>query len=900
MISARNMIGRVRAYGGFSMLDVLIAILVLATGLLALAVLQGAVTRNAVDSRSRSQVAAFTQSVIDRMRFAGFDTAAPSTIFAQGDTITPGNSCQAGSTSLTMLQRLASDAKCAQDASGVSNLTTTITTAQLYCGTSGSTFASGSSCTPDQATYKQLKLTSTWTDSSGAARSLAIDTTLSPITATPTNNALTNSNFSTGLGSSPTVREANPGNTLGVIPIAVSSSADSAATNPKPVVTDTGVTFSTLTYTASNSQLTAITQRVDTKVIQCYCQFGSSGNVTADSNLGTILAQPQGPTYWDGTQYVSPANTPGETTSTTGLDTSVTLQDPSCDICCRDRNDNAGNVDTANPPNPVYFDNYSSSTDRVKKYRYVTSSGTTTLTAETSGSFVQACRMIRVDGIYAAATDAHLNFFNLLGTDNCAAETSAGKTAAPTGCTSSLDSSDTVPSGTTETNYANFVVDYLYNNFNLASVGSTTGVPTITHTSPQNSDAAANLFTGTGSTYSTILHTYALAAPNSTIALPNSVNRWAYARGVYVDHLEAKATTALKNAISNCTGSDETSIVHCTLPILPFTTVNMTELSTWSPTAPSFLNVSNTGFPGGDESNPQRGKVSVPSGQTASGTSYAQGTVYVTNSGLTAISANQANSLYDTSSGNSPTDRQLFTITGSGSSGGGNTVYFIVSLDQTSSHGLLWMTSQGVSQNVPNMTWSGSVDASNNTATGSGQPNAYPNKQGQNYTWTYAGQTASLPVPLSTTLTAPVGTTLTIGSYNKGPSTTGDFTGTESNVTCYNTDGSVNSTGNTFSSKAGVCYNYAVDTSNFYINGSKVAIATPTYSDDGGLAETAAIKIPATPGISSSTNTTAGATAITIQFTKTTYLATGSSCTCKNSGCSGGNKQYSPGTTCTP
>ena len=873
---------------GFSMLDVLVAIVVLATGLLALAALQGAMTRNGVDSRARSQIAAYTQSVIDRMRFVGYDLAAPSTLFAQGDTITAGSSCQDGSVSLTTLQRLQSDAMCAQSAAGASNLTTTITTAQLYCGTSGSTFAAASACTPDQASYKQLKLTSTWTDSTGALRSMSFDTTLSPVTSTPTNNALTNSNFSTGLGSTPVVREANPGKTLGVIPIAVSSGSDAAATNPKPVISDTGTTFSTLTYVASNADLTTIQQRVDAKIIQCSCKFGSSNAVTADANLGTILQQPFGPTYWDGTQYVSPAKVPGATSSITGLDTSTT-QDASCDICCRDRNDTVGNLDTSG--NAVYFDNYDTS-GRSSKYQYVTSGGTTTLQAVNSGTFGQACRMIRVDGVYAAATDAHLNFFNLLGTSNCAAESKP----APTGCTSSLDSSDTVPTGTTETNYANFVVDYLYNNFALASPPtSNTGTPAIVHTDPQHSDAASNLFTGTGSTYGGTLHTYALRAPNSAIALPNTVNRWVYARGIYVDHLETKATTALKNAITNCGATDEASISHCTLPVLPFTTVNMTELAFWQPNpATGIIHINNTGFPGGDASNPQRG---LTTALGANGVANAVATSYVTNSGLTAI--NTALSTYDQATANSVKDQQQFTVTGGSSSGGGNTYYFTVALDQTSSHGLLWMTSQGVSQNVPNMSWNGTFDASNATATGSGQPNAYFSKQGSNYTWTYAGSTSSLPVPLSTTLSAPVGTTLTIANYNKGPNTTGDFTGTENNVTCYESDGTtVHATNQTFNN-AGLCYNYAIDTANVAINGTKVTVATPTYTDDGGLGETGTLQIPA--GISSTTNTIAGANAITIQFTKTTYLATGSKCTCKTTNCNGGNPyNYAPGTTCTP
>ncbi len=119
-ISTAN-VSTARSDRGFSMIDVLVAIVVLATGLLALAALQGALTRNGADSRARSQVAAYTESVVDRMRFAGYDTVVPGTI-TTGQTITPSGSCTVGTTGLTLLNRLKSDANCAQTAAGVSRI----------------------------------------------------------------------------------------------------------------------------------------------------------------------------------------------------------------------------------------------------------------------------------------------------------------------------------------------------------------------------------------------------------------------------------------------------------------------------------------------------------------------------------------------------------------------------------------------------------------------------------------------------------------------------------------------------------------------------------------------------------------------------------------------------------
>src|SRR5688572_23975956 len=59
---------------GFSLIEVLIAVLVLATGMLALAALQGSITRNSVDAKVRSQGLAVAVDVLDRVRAAASDT----------------------------------------------------------------------------------------------------------------------------------------------------------------------------------------------------------------------------------------------------------------------------------------------------------------------------------------------------------------------------------------------------------------------------------------------------------------------------------------------------------------------------------------------------------------------------------------------------------------------------------------------------------------------------------------------------------------------------------------------------------------------------------------------------------------------------------------------------------
>jgi type IV pilus modification protein PilV len=868
---------------GFSMIDVLVAIVVLATGLLALAALQGALTRNGADSRARSQVAAYTESVIDRMRFAGYDAVVPGTI-TTGQTITPAGSCSAGSTGLTLVNRLKSDAMCAQTAAGVSNLTKTITGAQ-YWGSGGTFTTTAPTNTAGVANYKQVNVTTSWTDASGQSRSLSYDTTVSAVTVTPTDSSLDNKTFALTTGNAPIVREANPGATAGVIPIAVSSSQNAAATNPQPLVTNTGTTFSTLTYNAVASALggNQITQRVDAKVLRCSCKFG--GPVSNDSLLTTILTQPYQATYWDGTKYVAPTKT-SASSSTTGIDSTAT-QDSDCDICCRDRNDVAGNT--------VLFDNYS--TD-YQKYQYVAG----TLTAVTTGTFLNVCRMIRVGGVYAAATDVRNYFFGILDTEPCS---TAGTSNSPTGCTSASQETSAIPTATAETNYQSFVKDYMFGS--LSSLKAGTG-PTPDSSSPLN-DPSTN---AAAAFYDT---TYTLNTPATITINATADTRYMHARGLFIDHLESLAQAALTNAIANCSSqTDEATVNNCALSVLPFTTVNMTELANWSSSASTVVSLATNAAVGGNGATPKRGSVTVTTGAATDATAYAVATVGLTSTGLTAITTNAPISPYDAA--NSLVDHRQFKVAGgSTSSGGSGTVNFNIALS-----GLSWVDALPSNSTLtPTVDWyataaqwgvvtpttgtqcNGTIYCTQSYPVSGTSPKwlyeATPqsttvttcNSQGKNCntTTTYS----YFPNSGTPTVASPVGLTVTIQGFN-----TQDSAGSDSG-TCTPISGG--NSGSFSTNSATQCYNYQVDVGNVKVNSTTVSGATASLlsgTNEGGLLEGAVITLPASPGISSTTNTVAGADLVTIPFALQSKTVKPGTCVCTSTNCGSNKQKYTPGT----
>jgi hypothetical protein len=632
----------------------------------------------------------------------------------------------------------------------------------------------------------------------------------------------------------------DPGAEAGVIPIAINSNdpdaeVSTAATNPKPEIGGNNnsqrvyeTRFDVLTYAGLNSGDFLAQARVETALLACTC-------TTAGANAD---AKGYRPTYWNGTRYVAP--TLATYTQPAGWayegDNNPQESDK-CSECCRDHHDPDGISGAKFDPRRVE----ATQANELHEHFFVDSDGNLDDPTNHDGEYAEVCRMIRVDGIFRVAADMYADQFNLLETLN--------------------DDTDAefAPTTTAKNHYKDFILEYLDTRVTLNDVSST---------------------------FNTILTPSAVAAMEATHSLndpavleladdatdPELDGFWLHSRGLYIDYLEPVTVSKIEDAQENCKGTDGNDAdttgeeEACVLPLVPFTSINLTELSTWTPVVDDDLRVTNHNFlcsetvadndcDGIDPDSPTRGKAYAGDNPTDGATPEARAQIIASNEGVAVVTANIDDDPYNADGSGVPLtfDTQAFEIVGGA---GNNPAYYYTVVLAPS--------------------WVNSTIAN---------PSTCP--------W---GDTNSTDEIATCTLglnPANVAQTISWANYNFGQSMNSNaagFSPTSHTLTCTKSDGTTVSktlAGDTNSTNYTVnkCRNFTVST--YQINGGTAVAVTPTV---GG-----------TEGQSDETNsfpvTLDADDVVTINYTEqSATINKPTICTCNNTSCS--NFSFSGAATC--
>jgi type II secretory pathway pseudopilin PulG len=729
---------------GFSLIEVLVSVAVMSFGLLSLAALQGNLFKSGAESRAQSIALAMASEKIeyfegyrDRTEFQGFTDGTDAAVTVDGIAFTRS----------WTIQRYAYP----QPTSTTPTPSFALLTADT--GETPSGYVSNNE-------FKRVQVKVGWTDATGASREVALESAIAALS--PQDTAKIAKVSSTGGPRGPEIVITNPANEEGVIPIAVGDGTDTAATNPKPVVAGSGnsqrvieTSFDVLTYAALSGTDNALAQsRVETVVAGCTCDYG---NKPASTTRG------KRPTYWNGLRYVVPED--ADYAPPAGVASDVDVQSTQCTICCRDHHDPAGVAGAKFDPRRA---------DHTKHQLYDPSTGQLG-DLSGSGEYTEACRLIRVDGIWRVAADMYNDYMNLLQTDNGADDAV----------------SDYVPTPTATTNYQDFILDYLDTKF---VDGSSSNYNTVM-------DPAGAVVTAMESAHSINAPTTAITIPRPTNNNGTTTEKWLHDRGLYVDYLEDEAKQAVIDAKNDCKGTGTAAptaaqLQACVLKVLPFTTINLTELADWTPASGTQIVVSNNDFRTTLTSDtPVRGKVVPGSKPSSNTTTYAVASIRESNSGVAVMGGG-----IDDGDEAVLTDSQPFQPDGSW--GGSDT--------DAGSGGSFSITLSSYIFNNVNPTFGVSPTATCNPATtGTTQPNPFT------CTTQYTGQAQAL----------------TIGNYNyqvNGTSTAA--------LSCTGKDGTKTYPGVSYATK--VCRNYAVTAVSR--NGTALTV-TPTVSNEGSTKETTTI-----------------------------------------------------------
>ena len=390
-----------RHSSGLGLLDIILAIVIFVIGMLALASLQGNLTRSSMDANSRTVGTNLAEEFIERLRTFGAIRAT--------------TTCPASDLELIAAEDIY---QCIEDGTatvtrGGLDYTVAATVTDLYFEEDGVTITDDVSDLPSSwdttiSSFKFLELAVNWTANPDFIISEGVTDTLgsgsftvsSIIPSTPQLGSASVAADDDGEMGTPPINYM-PGQRPDIVAIDLSGSKFKESTTPKPDVIRSNelveTWFDVVTYNTTGNDSVYL-RREEFVVLSCECSLNDAPG--GDDGSGFL------PTVWNGESY-----TEGAWVDKAYGVSANNQQSSYCDTCCRDHHDSpsyTGSHEVFDPARlvspgiPVWSQGGGLDGDH-KHFKRANQGGLSE--AGNNQTYVEACRMVRKDGYMRVAQD---------------------------------------------------------------------------------------------------------------------------------------------------------------------------------------------------------------------------------------------------------------------------------------------------------------------------------------------------------------------------------------------------------------------------------------------------------------------------------------------------------------
>lgn len=375
---------------GFNLMEVLIAVLIFAIGMLALAHLQGNLTRSSADSTVRTVASNIAEELFELQRgFGLLDTDPDGLIAAYADVSDRSTTISRGGINYTIDQ----------------------TVTDYYYDPDTDSFGTANDALVPHSDFKLVTIDVAWDDqrefrlsetqtTTGrlGTGSIRLNGVISSATTQSDSKVLTQST-----GHDDPVISYTPGANPDILSLSLGDNKFKESTMPQPDVIrlDELVEsrFDVITYSQTNDG-SLFLRREEFASVSCEC------NLRAPP--GSVESAGRRPTIWAGDEYAE-----GHRVDKPFGESANQQQSPLCVTCCQDHHDGGTSEDDhADAPVNLYDpfrpggDYYDSGTFAGDHKHYIRSrTGVLSLATSDGDTYVEACRMVRKDGFFKVAQD---------------------------------------------------------------------------------------------------------------------------------------------------------------------------------------------------------------------------------------------------------------------------------------------------------------------------------------------------------------------------------------------------------------------------------------------------------------------------------------------------------------